>query len=73
MQFIMKYLSWLVFTITFIAAFSSCNNASAQPPPPPPPPCFPPPCVPIDGGISFLLVAGAIYGGKKIYELSKKG
>ena len=36
------------------------------------PPCWPPPCVPIDGGISFLLVAGAIYGSKKVYDISQK-
>lgn len=36
------------------------------------PPCWPPPCVPIDGGISYLLAIGAIYGGKKIYDISKK-
>ena len=33
---------------------------------------FPPCPVPIDGGISLLLIAGAAYGGKKIYDLSKK-
>lgn len=33
--------------------------------------CWPPPCVPIDGGISFLLIAGAAYGGKKIYDAKK--
>lgn len=36
------------------------------------PPCWPPPCVPIDGGISFLLLAGAAYGGKKIYDLNNE-
>lgn len=35
------------------------------------PNCFPPPCVPIDGGLSWLLVAGMAYGGKKAYEFSK--
>lgn len=34
--------------------------------------CIPPPCVPIDGGISILLAAGALYGGKKVYD-HKKG
>ena len=34
------------------------------------PNCFPPPCVPIDGGLSFLLLAGAAYGGKKAFEIS---
>lgn len=36
------------------------------------PACWPPPCVPIDGGVSFLIAAGAVYGGKKIYDLTKK-
>jgi hypothetical protein len=40
--------------------------------PPGPPPCWPPPCIPVDGGLSFLLVAGAAYGGKKLYDFNKK-
>jgi len=36
------------------------------------PGCFPPPCIPIDGGLSLLLAAGVAYGGKKIYELNKE-
>ena len=75
----MKHLKQLLFTLTFIAAFSIFNNTFAGGGPPGPPgggsggpPCWPPPCVPIDGGISFLLVAGAIYGGKKVYDISKK-
>lgn len=34
--------------------------------------CFPNPCVPIDGGIGFLVAAGAALGGKKIYDATKK-
>ncbi len=37
------------------------------------PPCFPPPCIPIDGGTSLLIAAGLIWGGKKAYDQSKKG
>jgi hypothetical protein len=52
------------------------TDLKAQPPDPGggggDPPCFPPPCVPIDGGLSWLLVAGVAYGGKKVYELNKK-
>ena len=33
----------------------------AQGPPPPPPPGFP-----IDGGLLFLLIAGIVYGVKKL-------
>ncbi len=36
------------------------------------PPCWPPPCVPIDGGISLLVAAGLALGGKKAYDLHKK-
>ena len=41
----------------------------------PPSPCgapFPPCPVPLDGGVSLLLLAGAAYGGKKIYDSRKK-
>ncbi|MFM2019166.1 MAG: hypothetical protein RL007_2822 [Bacteroidota bacterium] len=48
----------------------------AQPPPPPPPPgdppCWPPPCVPVDGGIVFAVGAAAVFGGKKLYNSLKK-
>lgn len=49
----------------------------AQPPDPgdptdPGPGCFPPPCVPIDGGLSWLLIAGVAYGGKKFHDMNKK-
>lgn len=36
------------------------------------PGCFPPPCIPIDGGLSWLLLAGAAYGGKKAFDLKNK-
>ncbi|HRG57921.1 MAG TPA: hypothetical protein PK323_03135 [Bacteroidia bacterium] len=45
-------------------------------PPPPPggggPPCWPPPCVPIDGGIGVLFAAGLALGGRKLIKSSKK-
>jgi len=43
----------------------------AQPGAPDEPGCWPPPCVPIDGGIVALIIAGAAYGTKKIYDLKK--
>lgn len=50
------------------------NPVLAAGPPGPPggggdPPCWPPPCVPIDGGIGFLLAAGLAYGAKKTHEI----
>lgn len=74
----MKYSKHFIFTFLFFAVVSIFNSVFAGGPPGPPggggggAPCWPPPCVPIDGGISFLLVAGAIYGGKKINDISKK-
>jgi len=54
-----------------------CFAAGPPPPPPPTPPnlgpvCWPPPCIPIDGGIGFLMAAGAAYGAKKLSDYRKK-
>mgnify|MGYP000882842451 FL=1 len=39
------------------------------------PPCWPPPCIPIAGGLSLLVAAGTLLGGKKALDLrrSRKG
>lgn len=57
---------FLIFALNLILA----NVAVGAGPPGPPggggdPPCWPPPCIPIDGGLGFLLVAGVAYGAKK--------
>jgi hypothetical protein len=36
------------------------------------PPCWPPPCIPIDGGLSMLVAAGALLGGKKALDLRRE-
>jgi hypothetical protein len=36
------------------------------------PQCWPPPCIPIDGGMSFLIAAGLAFGGKKLMDLRSK-
>lgn len=64
--------SKLVLVIIFIVGFTTFGVALAPPPPDPTPGCWPPPCVPIDGGISLLIAAGAIYGGKKLYSNQKE-
>ena len=43
----------------------------AQVGPPPGPSCWPPPCIPIDGGVGFLIAAGIAYGIKKINDIHK--
>jgi len=65
-----KHLYLLIFI------FGVATVSLALPPPPPPPTdepgCWPPPCIPIDGGISLLIAAGAIYGGRKLYSKQKE-
>ena len=58
---------------TSIVIFGSQVLLSAPPPPPSGSPgCWPPPCVPIDGGITFLIAAGTAYGAKKLMDARKK-
>lgn len=70
-----KFYTYLAaFVIVFLVVNISVSLAGGPPPPPPGgggPPCFPPPCMPIDGGISFLLAAGAAFGAKKVYDSRK--
>ncbi len=72
----MRITKLVLITIILFLALSGIDVFAAGPPGPPGggggPSCWPPPCVPIDGGISYLLALGAIYGGKKIYDISKK-
>lgn len=63
----------VLFALLFLMLTGVELFAAGGPPGPPtgPPPCWPPPCIPIDGGISLLLAAGALYGGKKLYDSRK--
>ena len=36
------------------------------------PGCWPPPCIPVDGGLSFLIAAGVAFGGKKLLDMRSK-
>lgn len=62
------------YILVFIFGASIASFALAPPPPPPPdePGCWPPPCVPIDGGITLLIAAGAVYGARKLYLNQKE-
>lgn len=59
----------VVFSITILA-----GDIFSAPPPPPTggPGCWPPPCVPVDNGLVFLVLAGIAFGAKKIYNSYKK-
>ncbi len=75
---LMRIIKLVLITIVLFLALSGIDVFAAGPPGPPggggggDPVCWPPPCVPIDGGLSFLLIAGALYGGKKVYDISKE-
>jgi hypothetical protein len=76
MKRIFSILTLVVFLL--ITTISFAQPAGGPPPPPPPPtggaanpPCWPPPCIPIDGGIGFLVIAGAALGVKKMYDHKK--
>ena len=78
MKEVKKHIKSLVLLLFLLVAFSIDLLAGGPPGPPggggggPPGGCWPPSsCIPIDGGISFLLLAGAVYGGKKIVDISK--
>jgi len=62
--------SFIIILFSFI--FNSVIFAAPPPPPASAPGCWPPPCIPIDGGIVFLIVAGSLYGAKKIIDYRKQ-
>lgn len=67
----MKIYSKIALTFLFVLVAS---NSFAPPPAPgggTNPACWPT-CVPIDGGLVFLIVAVTLYGGLKIYDYQKK-
>ena len=78
MKRIFRLLIPVVAVMVLMVVFSDASYAQVAgggPPGPPTggsPPCWPPPCVPIDGGLGLLLAAGALIGGKKLYDLRKE-
>lgn len=69
--FEVKYILLFAFILVGIVVF----GALPPPPPGPGPGCWPPPCnpIPIDGGLTYLLAAGAVLGGRKLYKMNQKG
>ena len=62
--------------ITVLLLLLGCNRLFAQVSAPPgsasSPPCWPPPCVPIDGGVGFLAAAGLALGAKFLFDKKNK-
>lgn len=69
----MKRFVYICIVLFIVTGSQSLFSAAPPPPPAVNPPCWPPPCIPIDGGISALIVAGAAFGAKKLYNKKKKG
>ena len=74
----MNFKIFIYRTLTVITGVLFNVTLWAQPPGGPPPggggstgtnpPCWQPECVPIDGGVAFLLGAGILLGVKMIYD-----
>jgi hypothetical protein len=65
----------VLFFSMLLACLAFVQTASAQGPPPPPgppsgggPPCWPPPCIPVDGGLLFAIIGAGLFGGWMIYS-----
>lgn len=62
--------------IVIIAILFTTNGLFAQVSVPPSsassPPCWPPPCIPIDGGVGFLAAAGLALGAKFLFDKKNK-
>ena len=58
----------------FVLGMACTIDAQTGPPiqGPGPGDCFPPPCIPVDGGISLLIAAGIGIAGKKAYDYNKE-
>lgn len=61
----------ILFTCFFIVCVICLSNAAPPPPPGGGPGCWPPPCIPVDGGIGLLVAAGVAYGAKKFLGAKK--
>ena len=55
-------------TVTLLLVSISFFGQPGPPGPPSGPPCWPPPCIPIDGGISIFTLIAAFFG----YKFYKK-
>jgi len=60
-----KYVYIMLLLFALMVMPQLIQEAAAQPPPPKPKD------IPIDGGLAFLIVAGAVYGARKIRQKQK--
>ncbi|NNK79905.1 MAG: hypothetical protein HKO93_00280 [Flavobacteriales bacterium] len=67
---VLKFLLTAFFVIGLTFAISAQTGPPIQGPGPGG--CFPPPCIPVDGGLSLLIAAGIGLAGKKAYDYHKE-
>jgi hypothetical protein len=62
----MKMNKYFLLAATILLVLIGFQTGHAQPPPPPPPvevpPCWPPPCVPVNGGILYAIGGAVLFG-----------
>jgi hypothetical protein len=62
----MKMNKYFLLAATILLVLVGIQTGHAQPPPPPPPtggpPCWPPPCVPVNGGVIYAIGAAVLFG-----------
>ncbi|HET6990746.1 MAG TPA: hypothetical protein VFJ43_05455 [Bacteroidia bacterium] len=68
----MKLNKYFLLAATILLVLIGIQTGHAQPPPPPPPsggpPCWPPPCVPVNGGIIYAVGAAVLFGAYALYK-----
>jgi hypothetical protein len=71
----MKRNKYILLAAVILFVVIGIQTGHAQPPPPPPPgggpPCWPPPCVPVDGGMWFAVLAAAVFGALTFLRVRK--
>ncbi len=69
-----RLVTQISFSMFFIVGLGVAASAQTGPPISGPGPggCFPPPCIPVDGGLSLLIAAGLGLAGKKAYDFNKE-
>ncbi len=72
MEKIFNHLGKVLLTIAFLMMFSLVGYSNPPGGATTPNPGSPDTAIPLDGGVTILLVAGAAYGAKKIYNRKKE-
>lgn len=67
----MKLNKYFILASVILLMIIGIQTGHSQPPPPPPPdgpPCWPPPCIPVNGGIIYAIGAAVLFGAYAILK-----